>query len=312
MKTLILPVLAAMTVWLSAAAAEPFRFVAMGDLPYNLPGDYEKFDRLIGRINDRQPAFSVHVGDIKSGGSECSDAAFEKIHRQFMSFDQPLFYTPGDNEWTDCHREAAGGYDPLERLSALRRMFFAEAKSLGRTSRPYRRQADTPVGDGLIENAVWRQDDVLFVTAHVVGSNNGMERNATSVEEFLRRDAANLAWLAAAFREAQDMKAGAMVVIFHANPMFEVEKSWDYSNSGFKTTIAALAEGAAAFGKPVLLVHGDFHEFIIDKPLRGGDGKLLRNVTRLQVMGARDVGGVEVSVDTATEAVFGFTPILVE
>ena len=29
-------------------------------------------------------------------------------------------YTPGDNEWTDCHRPAAGGYVPTERLARLR------------------------------------------------------------------------------------------------------------------------------------------------------------------------------------------------
>ena len=36
----------------------------------------------------------------------------------------PLLYTPGDNEWTDCHRPAAGRYNPLERLDAVRATFF--------------------------------------------------------------------------------------------------------------------------------------------------------------------------------------------
>ena len=30
----------------------------------------------------------------------------------------PVIYTPGDNEWTDCHRVNNGGYNPLERLDA--------------------------------------------------------------------------------------------------------------------------------------------------------------------------------------------------
>ena len=32
--------------------------------------------------------------------------------------------TPGDNEWTDCHRVAAGEYQPLERLAKLREVFY--------------------------------------------------------------------------------------------------------------------------------------------------------------------------------------------
>ena len=36
---------------------------------------------------------------------------------QFDRFEMPLLYTPGDNEWTDCHRPAAGAYNPLERLA---------------------------------------------------------------------------------------------------------------------------------------------------------------------------------------------------
>ncbi|MEU6787396.1 hypothetical protein ABZ912_50105 [Nonomuraea angiospora] len=38
----------------------------------------------------------------------------------FGTFDDPFVLTPGDNEWTDCHRTAAGGYAPTERLDAVR------------------------------------------------------------------------------------------------------------------------------------------------------------------------------------------------
>jgi hypothetical protein len=36
----------------------------------------------------------------------------------------PLVYTPGDNEWTNCHRVNNGVYDPLERLAAVPKTFF--------------------------------------------------------------------------------------------------------------------------------------------------------------------------------------------
>ena len=92
------------------AAAERFSFAAMGDTPYVLPGDFERFDRLIERINAARPAFTIHVGDIKPGNSRCSDEHFAQISDMFATFNAPLIYTPGDNEWTDClQRNAADG-----------------------------------------------------------------------------------------------------------------------------------------------------------------------------------------------------------
>ena len=34
-----------------SAVVEPFTFVAIGDMPYRLPDDYARFERLIARIN---------------------------------------------------------------------------------------------------------------------------------------------------------------------------------------------------------------------------------------------------------------------
>ena len=86
------------------ARAETFSFAALGDTPYHLPGDFDKFERLIKRINAARPAFTVHVGDIKPGNTRCSDEHFQKIFDMFATFEAPLIYTPGDNEWTDCHQ----------------------------------------------------------------------------------------------------------------------------------------------------------------------------------------------------------------
>ncbi|HZZ35844.1 MAG TPA: hypothetical protein VFE03_08970, partial [Caulobacteraceae bacterium] len=68
-----------------------------------------------------------------------------------------------------------------------------------------------------------------------------------------------------------------------------------------------------AFGKPVLLINGDFHEFLVDKPFTVSQGEEKPaqhdNITRLQVYGAPDLRAVRVSVDTDTPWVFGFTPL---
>ena len=96
-----------------SASADSFRFMAIGDMPYHAPA---LFDQLIQRINAQPVRFTIHVGDFKAGSTLCDDQTFDKVYRQFMAFDQALIYTPGDNEWTDCHRKNNGGYDPLERL----------------------------------------------------------------------------------------------------------------------------------------------------------------------------------------------------
>ena len=100
---------------------QAFTFGVIGDIPY---GDAEiaKFPSRIQDINaDSALKFVTHVGDIKNGSSVCSDEYFAGIRTQFDTFEHPLVFTPGDNEWVDCHRTNNGAYNPLERLDKLRR-----------------------------------------------------------------------------------------------------------------------------------------------------------------------------------------------
>lgn len=298
---------------LSAASAAPFKFVALGDTPYKLPDDYARFESLIGEVNKLRPAFTIHVGDIKSGSSPCSDENFAKVKAEFGMFQGPLIYTPGDNEWTDCHREKAGKFDPLERLAKVREMFFTGMgdQSFGQKPLTLERQKE------LVENSRWTYQNVVFSTVHVVGSNNGMERNGASVAEYFSRNAANVQWIKDTFAQAKAKNAPAVVVAFQADLFYGAP--FLNTELGLRDTVNTLAAEAKAYGKPVLLIHGDSHVLIIDRPLteagaNAGLGQTigsatLKNVTRLQVMGESDVGAVEVTVDPATPGVFGFRPV---
>jgi hypothetical protein len=119
-----------------------FTFVAFGDMPYR-DADIEKVDRLIGVINKLKPAFSIHVGDIKSGAAPCTDADLERAIEQVNTLEQPVVYAIGDNEWTDCHREIKGQrFNPRERLARLRALAFSRpGKSLGKTPMQVESQA---------------------------------------------------------------------------------------------------------------------------------------------------------------------------
>jgi len=147
-----------------------FTFAVIGDIPY---GDDQiaKFPGRIDQLNaDPQVQLVSHLGDIKSGSSVCSDEYFAMIRTQFDRFRDPLVYTPGDNEWTDCHRPNNGGYNPLERLTKIRQVFFpTPGKTLGR---PMPVTAQTP--QGYPENVTFDKAGVAFAAVHIVGSNNSL------------------------------------------------------------------------------------------------------------------------------------------
>lgn len=286
------------------AAAQALRFVALGDMPYGPPDkSYPPYRALIERVNALQPAFTVHVGDIKAGSTLCSDEEFAAQLEHFGRYAGAVIYTPGDNEWTDCHRANNGAYDPLERLAALRQRFYTPGRSLGRQPLPVENQSTLmPAFAAYVENQRWWAGDVLFVTVHVVGSNNNFEtRDPRAVAEYFERDRANVAWLRAAFELAQARHAAAMVIAMQADP-FDNQTPPDTfgAASGFRTVIGeTLVPLAARWGKPVLLIHGDSHRLVFDQPFVL-QKKPVPNLTRLQVPGAADVRAVEVGVDPAS------------
>jgi hypothetical protein len=252
-----------------------------------------KFPNLLADINGEKLAFVVHDGDIKSGSSKCTDAVFEETYALFEQFEAPLIYTPGDNEWTDCHR---AGDDPLERLAVLRSLFFADDSSLGVRELPLARQRP-----GYPENARWSYGQVTFATLHVVGSNNNLGRTPQADADYAARNAADLAWLAETFAAARD-SAGVMLFM-QANP-FNGDPA---ELTGFRDFLAALERETLAFGRPVVLVHGDSHYFRIDKPLLATTSKRrIEDFTRVETFGTDDVHWVRVSIDPRDPEVFTF------
>src|SRR3954447_23034171 len=158
----------------TAATADPdprsrYTFAVIGDVPYGAD-QIAAFPGWIQQINaDPDVRSVVHLGDIKNGSRVCSDAYFDLIRSDFDTFEDPLVYTPGDNEWTDCHRANNGAYNPLERLAVVRSLFFPVA---GETLRRHPKRVDSE--PALIENVRWVEARVAFATLHVIGSNNGL------------------------------------------------------------------------------------------------------------------------------------------
>jgi hypothetical protein len=283
------------------ALAQGFAFVALGDLPYGSPRSaYPPYRQLIASINAHKPVFSIHVGDITSGGTLCSDEEFAAQRAHFDQFDPALIYTPGDNEWTDCHRPSNGSYRPQERLGALRALFFPARRSLGMRPLALQSQSELmPEHAQFVENQRWLHAGVLFLTVHVVGSNNNMQTEVPgAMDEYARRDAANTAWLQAGFEYAQRTGARAIVLAMQANPLLGRNLFEDFpKGSGFRSSIGdTLLPLAAASSVPVLLIHGDSHWHRMDQPF-SWQRQPLRQLTRLEVPGGSDVRAWRVSVD---------------
>jgi hypothetical protein len=309
-------VFVAFSVCLGASAQtgpNAFSFVAFGDVPYR-DADIAKVDRLIGAINRLKPAFTIHVGDIKSGSAPCADADLARSIAQINTVEGPVVYTIGDNEWTDCYRRSAGGFNPRERLAKLRELAFPKpGVSLGRAPFAVENQAQTmPRFAKFVENQRFAKNGVVFIVPHVVGSNNGFEpQDAEAAAEFFERNAANVAWINDGFRVATETGAKAVVIAFQAN-VYELRQNYPAMPraSGFIDTVQAIAKGARAFGRPVLVVHGDHHalelESFKDTALRP-----VPNTFRLQVPGDELVHAVRILVDPDTPGVFGFVPLIV-
>ena len=273
--------------------ARAFSFAAIGDQQYGEVGE-RKWPALVESINAAKGlSFTIHVGDVKSGSSRCTDELYADRARGFAAFLRPLILTPGDNDWTDCHREADGSYDPLERLAKVREVFFSTGESFGRRKLALIRQ------DGYPENELWAQGTVLFAALHIIGSNNNLGRNAANDAEYAARNRATVAWLRAAFAVARENRFGGVVLAFQAEPYFPLIPDGTIpTQEGFKDSIRAMAEESIAFGKPVLAIHGDSHFFRYDKPLtRPSDGLAIDNFFRLEVPGETDVHWVRVDVD---------------
>lgn len=294
--------LAALPLW---AAAQGFSFALIGDLPYS---DFERrhLPRMLEEIARTDASFVIHAGDIKNGYTPCSDELLWDRLVLFRAAPLPLVLVPGDNEWSDCHRPSNGGYAPLERLQVLRRLFFAGEHTLGR--RPFRleRQSSDRRFAEFRENVRWVWGPVLFASLNMPGGDNNRGKGRRPSGEFVRRNQANLAWLAAAFDHARRQRLAGVVIIIQANPEFESANA-GHPARGYRDFLERLRAETLAFAGQVVLVHGDTHNHRIDKPLL--DPKTRRpvvNFTRVETFGSPVMGWVKAEVDPAYPSLFRF------
>jgi len=288
---------------INTGSRQAYTLAVFGDFPYGDAkiADMPDFFALIN--SDPKVDIVVHLGDIKAGSnSSCTDEYFAMIDSAFATFKDPLVYTPGDNEWVDCHQASKnnGFYTPTERLQAVRNLFFPVAgQTLGGRKKQLLTEADDPANSAYVENVIWMESQVVFATLNIQGSNDDLASwgsplpaNASNFPsqsaERAARSQANSAWLEKTFALARDNNAAGVVLAFQAD-------MWDATSalSGFDDVVQHIGKLAIAFGKPVLLLEGDSHLYRVDQPYTASSPlfalhpstPIAPNITRIVVEG---------------------------
>jgi hypothetical protein len=300
-----------------------------GDLPYNDVQAQTGVPNLIADMNNSDISFSIHDGDLKAGSgtagsttpTTCSDALYQQSLKYLNSLQAPAFFTPGDNDWTDCDRPANGSFNSLERLQHERDVMFSTDRSFGQQTMQTEVQS-TPLCVGTtnttagstagpyfptpcVENRRWSFHKVTFATVNVQGTCNNLcssGGNAPDVggdpTEYAARNAADLQWLQDTFDEAKANGSAGVMIVWQADPGWDLSDGTraplrnpntlaetDGAADGYVSILTKLRNLTIDFKKPVVLVHGDSHYFRIDKPFLDSQGRRLENFTRLETFG---------------------------
>ncbi|HET7400072.1 MAG TPA: hypothetical protein VFJ94_16275 [Intrasporangium sp.] len=256
-----------------------FSFAVIGDVPYGAD-QVAAFPRWVDQINAADPELAFHLGDIKNGSTRCDDGYYRMIKAQLDRFTSPLVYTPGDNEWTDCHRANNGSYNPLERLAFDRSVFFPQpGVTLG--EKPARVESEARAG--FPENVRLREQGVSFAALHVVGSNNDLAPwtgigNTSATPQQLAEEQARMANVVdvvrRSFADARRRHDRAVVLLLQAD-MFDPSFTPTWQDiSAFKPLVQAIVDESSRFDGQVYLFNGDSHVYNTDRPLATGSGWL--------------------------------------
>lgn len=311
----------------AADSSGKFEIGLIGDQHYDAKST-AKFPNIMAEMNRADLAFVVHVGDIgEPPFGSCKDETYYRRRDEFNQSRHPLVFTPGDNEWTDCHR--AGIPDSLERLSKVREVFFQGEDSLGQRTMPLTRQSNDTRYAKFRENARWTRGGVVFVTLHIPGSNNNLGRTPEMDAEYAERNAADIEWMRQAFQYAKQHNSRAIMILIQANPRFE--HAWPArriamlgiapppkKRSGYAEFLEALQREVLAYDRPIALVHGDTHYFRWDKPIilddksGGGRGRVVEHFSRVELFGYPESHWVRATVDPSAPGVFSFSPEMVK
>lgn len=298
-------------------SAEPTKkFAVFGDMPYeaDVEGGIKDSDVLRQQIYPGIRArddilFTIHLGDIGRPNDACTTDFRERTKEEWSQYFyadigriKPVYYTPGDNDWTDCSRDPVNIH-PLESWAELRSIFFDNDLNQGRHISQVSQvhsQSSQRENKRWVDKRLAHDGYVLFTTVHFVGSQNGhvetfngrawgLEKSRLN-NEADRRERNGLDWLDQSITLAQDSESRirAIVIAAHVDPFAPLELPNRPNYPPFRSCLqkpfySPLCRKLESFNNlriPVLFVHGDTNAYCLDQPMPGAP-----NVWRLNAPG---------------------------
>lgn len=171
------------------AQGQQMSFSVTGDVPYG-SSEISKFQTQMTNHNKYSPAkFFVHVGDILSGGSSCTESVYSTLASSMKTLEVPAYIVPGDNETVDCKSPSSGYNFFIKYFNNFEKNFCAPA---------------TERQSGRNENWAFVQDGVLFVGLDLVyGGSSAVKQAADWATQQL---------------QAKDSQVRAAVLFAHFSP----------------------------------------------------------------------------------------------
>lgn len=153
------------------AQGQQMSFSVTGDVPYG-SSEVSKFQTQMTNHNKYSPSkLFVHVGDILSGGSSCSESVYSTMASSMKTLEVPAFIVPGDNETVDCKSPSSGFNYFMKYFDKFEKNFCAPTVE---------RQS------GRSQNWAFMMDGVLFIGVDMVYGSSAAKQAADWVTNQLQ------------------------------------------------------------------------------------------------------------------------------
>ena len=249
---------------------EVVSFYVMGDGPYGSKGRKMFVDQL--QRLEKRPEFLVHLGDVHEREKNCNLGHFDTPADDLLhQVKVPTFVLPGETDWYECNGQAAAWNKWSERFMKFHEHWPHYLDVRHQESRP--------------ENFAFTHKGVLFIGLHVLYATVqdwGIWNKLVHDDTIWFEEQVNT--------YAYSKDVGAIVLLCHA-----------YAHPRrYQEFYDSFVLHAKALEKPVLYLHGDEHNFLVDRLFPAS------NILRVVVDEAKESDPMEVTIDAFAAVPFKF------
>lgn len=221
-------------------------FTAMGCGPYSHASEKKLKSHIKSKKKTKHSQFIIHLGDIFNGNNTHSKLGdFKNVADLFINHSKnPAFFVLGDNEWNDQANPNQALNFWQQTIAPINNIDHPRFKVKKQTARP--------------ENFTFHKGNVQFIGINQVG---GFVHDK---KEWKQRIHDNGEWIKENLNQSNDSVIAAVIFAQASADVFE------------QALISDLQKAARKFGKPILYLHADGHNWIVEK------GKWASNITRVQ------------------------------